>query len=167
MSKAKRLLILLGCCVALCISAWAVNRHYAPKQDIVLMEKGPLIFALEGTKTLSWTWEEQTISFDLTQEEWKLTGDPDYRLSRLSQSDILKSIETIHARRIIDDPGNLAQYGLDHPACTITADTTVISIGDNTAVGGLCYLSIGDGKVYLVSDTIIYPFTRTLEQMSA
>ena len=167
MSKTNRLLILLGCCLVLCFSAWAVNRHYAPKESIVPMEQGPVIFSLSGTKTLTWVYETQSITFDLTQEEWILVSDPEYRLSYLSKSDILKSIEKIHARRIIDDPGALSQYGLTQPECTITADSTTIRIGDQTAVGGLRYLSIGDGKVYLVSETILYPFTRTLEQMSA
>ena len=166
MNKTKRLLILLGCCIALCLSAWAVKRHYAPKTHIVPMEQGELIFSLGSTKTLSWIYEEQTISLDLTAEEWTFAHDPSCRLSYLSQSDILKAIENVHARRVIDEPGELSQYGLIPGACTITTDTGTLVIGDKTAVGGLCYVSVGDGKVYLVTETILYPFTRSPEQLT-
>lgn len=65
---------------------------------------------------------------------------------------------------------DLAQYGLEEPECTITvtADTeTVISVGSETSLDGLRYVSIGDGSVYLVDSGIYSSFCYGLYDLGA
>lgn len=166
MKRRMKLGILALCAVLVYLGVFWANREFVKSPNITPMDAGQLVFSLEGTKTLSWVSGEETICFDLSAENWVLQSDASYQLSKLSKNDILKAISEIRTRKIIDDPGDLAQYGLEQPVCTITADDTIICIGDKTAVGAQRYLSIGDGKVYTVTETILYPFTRTLEQMA-
>ena len=72
----------------------------------------------------------------------------------------------ILASRAIEEPEDPAEYGLNEPLCTISVaagDTThVLELGDETSLGGERYASIGDGKVYLVDESLLDTFAYGL-----
>lgn len=70
--------------------------------------------------------------------------------------ELLSTFEEFGVSFQIDEPEDLSQYGLDQPVCTIdfTADGTdyEVTLGDFSTMDSERYVSIGDGKVYLVKE---------------
>ena len=165
MKRGKKLLILLACLALISLAAWGISVLFAPEPGTP-MSNGDTIFTLDGTKVLSWQYKDNHITFHLEDDRWICPEDETYQIDILPKSDILDQLKDLKARKTIDTPGSPSDYGLDAPICTITADDTVISIGNTTTVGNYRYLSIGDGKVYMVTDTILSPFTKTLAAMA-
>lgn len=165
MKRGKKLLILTICLVVVSVAAWGAAKLFATEDQIIPMDSGDTIFVLGDTKTLSWVYEDTQIVFDISGEEWVYSQDDTYVISKLYKSDILEQLTDLKSQKVITQPGDLADYGLAKPICTITADEKVLLFGDATAVGGHRYVSVGDGKVYLVSDTALFPFRHSLEEM--
>lgn len=166
MKRGKKLLILLACLAVVCLAAWGISALFAPDTTGTPMNSSEVIFTLEGIKTLSWQYEENTVSFDVSGDSWVYTQDASYRIDETKKADILEQLTELKAQKIIEDPGAPADYGLDAPVCTITADDTVIQVGDVNALSSYRYLSLGDGKVYMVTDTFLSPFTYSLLKMA-
>lgn len=165
MKRGKKLLILAICLAVVSVAAWGAAKLFATEDEIVLMDQGETIFALGDAQTLSWTYGENEIVFDISGDSWVYPGDETYIISNLYKSDILEQLTALKSQKVIAQPGDLADYGLAQPICTVTADEQTLLFGDATAVGGHRYVSIGDGKVYLVSDSALYPFRHSLEKM--
>lgn len=165
MKRGKKLLILAICLAVVSVAAWGATKLFATEDKIVPMNEGDTIFALGDAKTLSWVYEDAQIQFDISGEPWICAQDETYVISKLYQTDILDQLTALKSQKVITQPGDLADYGLTKPICTVTADEKVLLFGDATAVGSHRYVSVGDGKVYLVSDTALFPFRHSLEEM--
>ena len=165
MRRSVKLLILLGCLVCVCLATWWSKVHFATKANITPMDEGIEIFSIGDTSSVSWTYNGNTITFEISQEEWIYTEDPGYVINHVYKSDLSEQLTSLRARKIIEDPDALEEYGLDSPLCTVTAGDRVLHFGEEAPVGGLRYASVEDGKVYMVSTSALYPFTRTVEEM--
>lgn len=167
MSKKIKLILMAVTLLFSALAAWGATVYYAPDNTPNKMEQGQLIFSLEGCTTLSWQQKGgQVITFDISGEDWILDRDESYSLNNIYRNDILNQLTELHSRKVISDPGDLSQYGLNDPLLTIRTDKATIRIGDTTAVGGMRYLCLeGQDKVYLVNDVVLFPFTYSLEKM--
>lgn len=165
MRRSVKLLILLGCLVGVCLATWWSKAHFATDPNITPMEKGIEIFSIGDASSVSWTYNGNTITFEIDNETWIYPEDPGYVLNNVYKSDLTEQLTSLRARKIIEDPDAPAEYGLDTPLCTVTAGDRVLHFGEEAPVGGLRYASVGDGKIYMVSTSALYPFTRTLEEM--
>lgn len=83
--------------------------------------------------------------------------------------ELLKPFEQFGVSFVIDDVDDYGQYGLDHPVCTIhleTADKSYdVRLGNFSNMDSERYVSIGDGKVYLVKDDPLNYFNAGLKDM--
>ena len=165
MRRSVKLLILLGCLVVVCLATWWSKVHFATKPNISPMDEGIEIFSIGDASSVSWTCNGNTITFEISQEEWIYTEDPGYIINHVYKSDLTDQLNSLRARKVIEDPDAPEEYGLDTPLCTVTAGDRVLHFGEEAPVGGLRYASVGDGKVYMVSTSALYPFTRTVEEM--
>ena len=165
MRRSVKLLILLGCLVAVCLATWWSKVYFAPKHNITPMEEGIEIFAIGDAPSVSWTYNGNTITFEIQKDTWIYPEDPGYVINNVYKSDLTEQLTSLRARKTIEEPGDPEEYGLDTPLCTVTAGDRVVHFGEEAPVGGLRYASVGDGKVYMVSTSALYPFTRTLEDM--
>lgn len=163
MTRGIKLLILVLCLALVGLAAWGVSKM--SEETPTPMTKGDLLFSLTGTENLSWTYGDSTISFSILADNWVNKDDPAYQIDKQAKKNITDEITEIHSRKVIETPGSLADYGLSQPRCTIVADNITIAIGNELPLGNQVYLSMGDGKVHLVNNTILSPFTRSLEEM--
>ena len=104
---------------------------------------------------------ENTFDFSHEDDQWSYVEDDKFPLSESAILDKVSSLTSVSSMRTIEDPDNLADFGLENPEVTATVtDTdgkeTELALGaTNDAVSG-CYMSMnGDtSKIYLVDTTL-------------
>ena len=92
---------------------------------------------------------------------WRLTKPIEASADDTAVQALLRSLTDAEVQKSIDEtPGDLASFGLDHPAPTVHLTTAAgelpaIAVGKNAAVGGKTYVRVGDEpKVSLTSSAL-------------
>ena len=168
MRKATKLYALLGVLLVVCIAAFAVSRYEEKKEQIKNSGEVILEIPTDSVTALSWTNENGTFSFT-KDETWVYDEDNAFPVDEEKINDLLEQFTSFAAAFAIDDVKDYAQYGLDEPVCTIqiTAgeESYTVELGDFSKMDEQRYVSIGDGKVYLVSHDPLDEFDAVLRDM--
>lgn len=168
MRKATKLYALLGVLLVVCIAAFAVSRYEEKKEQIKNSGEVILEIPTDSVTALSWTNESGTFSFT-KDETWVYDEDNAFPVDEEKINDLLEQFTSFAAAFSIDDVEDYAQYGLDEPICTIkiTAgeESYTVELGDFSKMDEQRYVSIGDGKVYLVSHDPLDEFYAVLRDM--
>ena len=168
MRKKTKLYALLGVLLVICAAAFAVSRYQEKKENIKNSSEVILEIPTDSVTALSWTNESGTFSFT-KDESWTYDDDAAFPVSEEKVHDMLSQFEAFAAAFTIEDVDDYAQYGLDEPVCTIsiTADeeSYTIKLGDFSKMDEQRYISIGDGKVYLVTHDPLDEFDAVLRDM--
>lgn len=168
MSRYKKLAILAGALVIACAAAFGVTRYEAHKEQIKNTDEVILSIDPETVSSLSWEYEGNTLSFH-KDETWLYDEDEAFPVDEEKIQQRLELFENFGAAFIIDDVEDYGQYGLDSPICTITLNTEEqtyeITVGDFSSMDSQRYVSIGDGKVYLVNTDPMDYFDVNLRDM--
>lgn len=149
MKRAKRLYVLLGVLVVVCIAAFAVVKHEERQEEI--RNSGEIVLEIdpETVDALSWEYESESLAFH-KDETWQYDED---------------------AAFIIKEVTDYSQYGLDNPVCTIHLsageEDYEIKLGNYSTMDSQRYLSTGDGNVYLVEDDPMEDYEITIRDMIA
>lgn len=168
MNRSKKLCVLLGVFTVACIATFAVTRMEERKEQI--REAGEIILELpaESVQTLSWTYEDNTLSFH-RDEAWLYDEDEDFPVSEEKIRELLAQFQSLGAAFIIEDVENFGQYGLDDPICTIKLSAEdqdyEVKLGDYSKMDAQRYVSIGDGNVYLVNHDPLDEYGAVLSDM--
>ena len=168
MRKATKLYALLGVLLVVCIAAFAVSRYEEKKEQIKNSGEVILEIPTDSVTALSWTNESGTFSFT-KDETWVYDDDNAFPVDEEKINDLLEQFTSFAAAFSIDDVEDYAQYGLDEPICTIkiTAgeESYTVELGDFSKMDEQRYVSIGDGKVYLVSHDPLDEFGAVLRDL--
>ena len=168
MRKATKLYALLGVLLVVCIAAFAVSRYEEKKEQIKNSGEVILEIPTDSVTALSWTNESGTFSFT-KDETWVYDDDNAFPVDEEKINDLLEQFTSFAAAFAIDDVKDYAQYGLDEPVCTIqiTAgeESYTVELGDFSKMDEQRYVSIGDGKAYLVSHDPLDEFDAVLRDM--
>ena len=168
MRKATKLYALLGVLLVVCIAAFAVSRYEEKKEQIKNSGEVILEIPTDSVTALSWTNESGTFSFT-KDETWVYDDDNAFPVDEEKINDLLEQFTSFAAAFAIDDVEDYAQYGLDEPICTIriTAgeESYTVELGDFSKMDEQRYISIGDGKAYLVSHDPLDEFDAVLRDM--
>ena len=168
MRKATKLYALLGVLLVVCIAAFAVSRYEEKKEQIKNSGEVILEIPTDSVTALSWTNESGTFSFT-KDETWVYDEDNAFPVDEEKINDLLEQFTSFAAAFSIDDVEDYAQYGLDEPICTIhiTAgeESYTVELGDFSKMDEQRYVSIGDGKVYLVSHDPLDEFGAVLRDL--
>lgn len=168
MRKATKLYSLLGVLLVVCIATFAVSRYEEKKEQIKNSGEVILEISTDSVTALSWTNESGTFSFT-KDETWAYDEDNTFPVDEEKINDLLEQFTSFAAAFAIDDVEDYAQYGLDEPICTIhiTADeeSYTVELGDFSKMDEQRYVSIGDGKAYLVSHDPLDEFDAVLRDM--
>lgn len=94
--------------------------------------------------------------FKHADDKWTYTGDSNFPLSESSFLNIVSSITSIQADRILEDTEDMTEFGLENPEVKVTVKTEsgqdVLKFGDvNSGISG-CYMVKNEetDKVYIV-----------------
>lgn len=123
-----------------------------------------LLYELDEEKltALTWDYDGETITLCKKGDDWTWEEDENFPVNSTKAENLVKVLDSVNAELTIEKPADPAQYGLDNPRCTIKVqaqEETVFQIGTEKSMDGLSYLTIGDGKVYLVSSALADAFS--------
>ena len=166
--KQVTLCVLLAVFAAVSITAVLVSRHEEKVEQIKNSGETILAIPTDTVTALSWTNEDGTFSFT-KGDTWTYDDDSEFPVDEEKINDLLAQFEDFAAAFVIDDVEDYAQYGLNEPVCTIhiTAgeESYTIELGDFSKMDEQRYISIGDGKAYLVSHDPLDEFDAVLRDM--
>lgn len=167
MKRAKKLLLLSSSLVILCLLTFWLNSLNLNDLEEDTDTPATTIFSLDTDTitSLSWTYEEDTLTFTYDNGQWTYAEDDSFPVDRSILDNMASTLNDISSTKSILNVEDFSQYGLDAAACTIsvTTDTTYeIQVGNETGLGSEYYLSIGDGNVYLVNSGFLDSFTYSL-----
>lgn len=159
---------LLAVFAVVSITAVLVSRHEEKVEQIKNSGKTILSIPTDTVTALSWTNEDGTFSFT-KGDTWTYDGDSAFPVDEGKINDLLAQFEDFAAAFAIDDVEDYAQYGLTEPICTISItageETYTVQLGDFSKMDEQRYVSIGDGKAYLVSHDPLDEFGAVLRDM--
>lgn len=168
MRKATKLYALLGVLLVVCIAAFAVSRYEGKKEQIKNSGEVILEIPTDSVTALSWTNDSGTFSFT-KDETWVYDDDNAFPVDEEKINDLLEQFTSFAATFTIDDVEDYTQYGLDEPVCTIHIsageESYTVELGDFSKMDEQRYVSIGDGKAYLVSHDPLDEFDAVLRDM--
>lgn len=168
MSRSKRIYILLGILLAVCLVTFGVSRYEEHKEQIKNSDEIILELAGEDVTALSWKQESETLSFH-KDKTWVYDEDETFPVNEEKIQELLELFQEFGVSFIIEDVEDYGQYGLDAPICTIHIEAGDkdydIQLGDYSAMDSERYVSIGDGNAYLVKNDPLESFDLELQDM--
>ena len=166
--KQRTLCILLGVFALVCIAAVLVSRHEEKVEQIKNSGETILAIPTDTVTALSWTNEDGTFSFT-KDGTWTYDSDSAFPVDEEKINNLLSQFENFTAAFVIDDVEDYTQYGLDEPVCTICItvgeETYTVELGDFSKMDEQRYVSIGNGKAYLVSHDPLDEFGAVLRDL--
>ena len=167
MNRGIKLLILLAVLAAMIIATVIVVKVTKPPKLTLSTVSGESILQFDLTKLdrLQWTYGEEEFDFNFSTDGWTCNIQPDYVPDTERMTRILTYLKDIRAERIIAQPESMDTYGLDNPSVVVKVGDYVLSFGNSSVINNTYYMSMGDGKVYLVENSFYFAFTFTREAM--
>lgn len=168
MERSKKLIILLVVLLTAGLATVAVIHQEERREEIRTSEQVILEIPAESVDTLSWTYEENALSFH-KDGTWQYDEDAAFPVSEEKMQSMLAPFEAFGVSFVIEHVEDYTQYGLDDPICTIRLSageqSYQIQLGDFSSMDAKRYVSIGDGNVYLVQNDPLDVFDATLRDM--
>lgn len=169
MKRTKKLYILLGVLVVICIATFALSKTEEKKENIKNSDKTVLEVDSDSVNKISWKSSSGSLAFEKKDGTWTYTDDANFPVDQDKIAERLKLFKEFGVAFEIEDVDDYGQYGLDDPECTITLETDdetyEISLGDYSTMDSQRYVSIGDGNVYLVKNDPMDSFNVTIDAL--
>ncbi|MDO4650152.1 MAG: DUF4340 domain-containing protein, partial [Eubacteriales bacterium] len=170
MKRFKKLGVLLGILVVVCIATFALT-HYEEEQEQI-KNSDEIILQIPADTVISLSWEyaeEGNLAFHKEEDGWLYDEDEYFPVSEVKVNDILSEFEAFSVTFIIENVTDYSQYGLDEPEMTFhigTEETSYdIKLGAFSTMDQQRYIDISDGNVYLVSEDPMDYVSASLSDM--
>lgn len=169
----KMLMLLIS--LVLCVGGYYGVQLLNSDTASVTEEAGT--FALNSHTTdeltgLSWTTDDESFAFTLSDGAWSVTADPAFPLNQEDVQSMADDLLALVGARQLDGVTDLAAYGLAEPAFSVTASwsdgtSTTYAMGDETPFGDGYYVSLGhEDVVYTIEDDIADIFDTTMNDLA-
>lgn len=174
MNRKTRLIAL--CCVLVVAVGVTVGVSLKKQQSEDIAESGEVVFELpvDDVTALSWDYTDDddnavSLAFTDGDDGWTYDDDTAFPVDDEKIAELLDQFSAMQAAFVISDVTDYDQYGLEDPTCTIdiTAGDTdyEILVGNYSELDYQRYISVGDGKVYLVNDDPMDYYKVTLDDL--
>ncbi len=159
MKRKRNIIILAVVLVALC-GVIVVERVVTQHIDTInITDEIILTLNQDDLTGVSWKLDGESLEFLKTDGIWYCSEDADFPVNQDTMADFLTNFEEVHACFIIDDVNDYSQYGLDSPQCTVILtmgdEEIEVSMGSYSTMDQQRYISVGDGKVYLIEQDLM------------
>ena len=120
-----------------------------------------VIISLDGddVSKFEWTIDGETLGFEKSDDTWIDPDDADFPVDTELITEFLDEFSEVHASFIIDDVEDYSQYGLEEPDASVTftlsEGSLTVDLGSYSVMDEKRYVSIGDGKVYLIDTDLL------------
>lgn len=152
--KSKKLLVLLGVLLIVSAVTFGVSRYEKHVEKIKNTDETILSIDSGSVTALSWKNGDEPLSFHKEGENWIYDEDEVFPVDADKIENLLSVFEALSASYVIEDVENYGEYGLDDPVCTIEIttkeETYTVFLGGFSTMDEQRYVSIEDGKAYLV-----------------
>ena len=153
MKRLRTLIILCLLFVLLIVGIITVKKVKEHIDTINTIDEVIMAISEEELTNFSWNTDDASLSFS-KDTSWIYDNDTDFPVDSEKIMDFLETFEEVHASFIIEDIEDYEQYGLKDPQYVMsfkTADNEyTLNVGNYSTMDSKTYVSIGDGKVYLV-----------------
>jgi hypothetical protein len=168
MARSKKLYILLGILVVVCVITLIVSHTEQKKEEIKNSDETILAIPAEDVNSISWETEDVSFAFH-RDGTWIYDEDAEFPVDEDKMNTLLGMFEDFGVSFIIENVEDYGQYGLDDPVCTISLETSdqsvKVELGGYSTMDSERYVSIGDGNVYLVKTDPYDSFNIELSDM--
>ena len=175
MQKQKKQMIVLVILLILLILAYAGVHFYSKKQEEKESAKAEAEkiratdMEVSDITQFSYVLDGTTLSFTKNGTEWTYDGDQSIDIDESALETLLKKSAAITATDEVTEYDNLADFGLDNPANTVTLKTdaglTTIYIGSQNEITSEYYLKTGDSDtIYVVDSATATCFDKAVEE---
>ena len=168
MKRSKRLSVMLGILVVVCVATFAAMQMEEQKEKIKTSGEIVLEVSSDNVQSLNWEYGETSLAFH-KDGTWLYDEDEAFPVDEEKIHELLEQFEAFGVSFIIEDVTDLGMYGLDDPICTIQFATEEqsyeITLGDFSNMDEERYVSIGDGNVYLAKVDPLEEFDAVLRDM--
>lgn len=158
MKGKQKLWILFGVLAVLILANWLLGSWNRKQEELEAEEsEADKVYLTEEADIVSFSYSdgENEMAFCMVDDQWCYEKDTEIPMNQDSVQAIADNITGMSAERILEDPDDLADYGLDVPQYTINyvdQDGQTLTIYIGNAVGDNYYATVGDtGEVYTVS----------------
>ncbi|MGN1003066.1 MAG: DUF4340 domain-containing protein [Oscillospiraceae bacterium] len=170
MKRFKKIYILLGVLVLVCVAAFAVSRFEERKEQIKNSDAVILELPDNSVQSLSWEYEDSSLAFHRDEDGvWLYDEDEAFPVDGEKIAALLAPFQSFGVAFVIEEVEDYGQYGLDEPVCTIRLSTDEssyeVKLGDFSKMDSQRYVSIGDGNVYLVRNDPMDQYDAVLSDL--
>lgn len=162
MKRGKKLLTLALVLLVLCGGTLLASRLTVDLDTQEEAVSTTTVFTLDADTVTSLAWEySEDLAFDKEGDSWVYRENSKFPVDSSYLETIFTTLSSVDSYKTIENIENWDTYGLEIPVCSITVtagQTYQLAIGIETTMGSQRYFSTGDGKVYLVDNTILEPF---------
>ena len=168
MKRMKKLELLLAALVLVCLAIAAVQRLNSEEEAADAEQESITLIdvAYEDVTKLSFIYaDREELTFTKDVGDWSYAADETFPLDGDYLDTMLYSVSNLTASRVLEAGEDPEEYGLTEPGCTVVIngeDGITLKLGDETSLGGECYASIGDDKIYLVDVSLFDNFDYSL-----
>ena len=119
MKKAKKLYILLGVFLFICLMTYLVSRQEEQKEKIKNSDEVILKIDKSDVEKLSWEIDSTKLSFHKKDGTWVYEEDKDFPVNDEKIENLLEQFESFGVSFEIEKVKDYGQYGLKNPACLL------------------------------------------------
>ncbi len=124
------------------------------------------VFSIDNSTVdeLDWIYDGVHIELKKVSGKWTAPDFPNVIINDSTITGMLYRLCEIKAIRVIEDPADVSEYGIDDPICSISfkaeGKSYVFEIGDSLQISnGYIYLSVGDGNIYIIRQRLLDVFS--------
>lgn len=163
MKRGKKLLLLMGALVLMVGLVFLVISLTPEEEQTQTPDVSISVFSLDPAKVTRIKWQySYEASFSRTENGWVNDADSTFPVNGQVLDKMTQVLQKVEASKVIAQPAELSEYGLDYPVCsisiTVDGKTHELAIGNQNAYSGGRYFTNGDGKVYMVQNDIVNAF---------
>ncbi len=159
MKRKRTMIVAVSVLAALIVGIFVINK--VEKHVDSLNSIDEVIISLDGNEVskFEWTIDGETLGFEKSDDAWVDPDDKDFPVDNELITEFLNEFSEVHASFIIDDVEDFSQYGLEAPDASVTftlsEGSLTVDLGSYSVMDEKRYVSIGDGKVYLIDTDLL------------
>ncbi len=169
--KQMKLMLIVLLIVAIAIAGILIYQHQqSSKEDAAEKDKILAEINVEDVTAFSYYLDGEQLSFTKTDDTWVYDNDTSLSIDTDKVEEMLTDAATVSYSSIVEDAGELSDYGLDAPGNVIVIDTAdenyTFTIGNTNDITNETYMMFGsDTTVYTMSSDLTDAFSKTADDL--
>ena len=174
MNKNKKGLIVAFFILFLLLGIYFLLKSLNLKEETETEDASKKVFEInaEDISEIQITYGENQYTFSHEDDKWNYKEDGQFPLSEAAVLDMVSGVTSVETSRVIDDPGESGEYGLDAPSVQVRVTDTegkefLLKFGnDNTSLGSSYMKKDEEKAIYLVDSSVKQKFCMDISEFA-